>query len=258
MLLKRQNIYHSYGNGEYEKMPTNRLRIDNSVGLSGPYFSFLQPAKNLFKDGLKKMKKERALNVVRKFKQAKTTEDINVTLDAFKEFENAIKFNGHEHGIDSIKSFNIICALPSQYPANQMILNLYKQVNPQAIFLDAPFYKKMSEDLEFDEDKVLSEPSDLSLDYVEEYFEKFRKNHFGKPFEIKNVNAKLRRYIYNFMGIQEWCKYYLSLLVKGQNILLLDDTIGGGITFREASNLILPFKPRSITSFTVLRDYRKS
>jgi hypothetical protein len=247
-MINNRDTYHSYGCRYYEKMRRNQLRL-NDRGLVGATFSFLQPTT--------KSTKEESLSVVRKFKAARTSEDISVIKDAFCEFSNAINYNGSKFGLNSITTFDIVFPLPSQFSANKLILKIYREINPNATFLDEPFIKKISQEIRYDPSEVSREGSSLSLPLVDAYFKSFRETYFDRLFEIKNVRATLRRYIYNFMAIQEWCKYYLPYLVNGKRILLIDDTIGEGVTLREAANLILPFNPKSITSFTVLRDYRK-
>ena len=247
-MANNRNTYHSYGCGYYEKMRRNQLCVNNR-GLVGATFSFLQPTIE--------STKEESLSVVRKFKAARTSKEVSVIKDGFCEFSDAIDYNGFKFGIDSITAFDIVLPLPSQFSANRLISKIYKEINPNAKFLDEPFIKKMSQDIRYNSSQVLREGSSLSLPLVDAYFKSFKETYFDRPFEIKNVRATLRRYIYNFMAIQGWCKHYLPYLVNGKRILLIDDTIGEGVTLREAANLIRPFNPKSITSFAVLRDYRK-
>lgn len=116
--------------------------------------------------------------------------------------------------------------------------------------------KRLCQDTQIDVNWALSENCDLGPEYVEMRHETFRNHYYNQPFEIKHLTTNLRRYVYDFMRIKESERQYAHLWLKGKNILLIDDTIGEGVSIREASNKLAEFGPSSITSFCVIRDYR--
>ncbi len=232
-----------------EPMPrNNQLRVNNYYGVRHPYYVYKQP-----KYGLSS---EEELEIVRGFKNLSDPRSIGLIADAYEGFEQALNSKGWPYGVSCIQDFDVVMKLPSSYPANDASLQFLKEfLRHDTIVIEDGFNKLNSECVNFDKDRMLSEPSGLkNLEWAEKHMDDFYNAHFGEPFEIKKIKTKLRRYVYGFMELNHT---NLGSIIRNKRVLLIDDTVAEGITFREAQNLIDRFRPRSIIGFAHMRDYRK-
>lgn len=240
---------------DLEILKRPQLRLNNYAGLRGPYFSMFQPPPW--------MNKNLRVGVVRAFKnpryendRAESNKMIQVAVDSFYE---AVDYNGSRHRIYNASDFDTVINLPSQFSANTRICEYFNDFWPYKFpILDNVLSKKLSQEVQFDIKKILREDCTKTFSLVDDYINGFKNTYWNKPFEIKHIKPTLRRYVHNFLQLEPWCNKYLSQFIKGKNILLVDDTIGEGITLKEASDVLNQFSPRTITSFTVMRDYRRS
>lgn len=233
----------------FEPLKRNQLRINNYVGLFGPYFSMFQPKPNI--------DKQSSLEVVRMFKNPHTLYEEYLTNETIKislnNFSLALK-NNDWNGPHSLNDFGCIIKIPSQFLANDRICDILDKMINHKIPIHRNLYeKRMSQEVKLNH-RVFEENSSKTLGHILKIFSEFKTSYFNQPFEIKHFGASKRRYFYNFLKLN----YNISLFVRNKHILLLDDTIGEGVTIREASRLINVYNPKTITAFTVLRDYHRS
>ncbi len=225
------------------------LRKHRFLKVKGPYFVWFEPAEWMDHDDRK--------DAIHRFKNPLTPADLvtsNCMIEsAIDGFQEAIANKGHKYGIGGLNHFSAVIPLPSKASTTARICDILKVHCSSLTAYHNVFYKKLTQDVLLYEDEILAEErGENSLAWALWRLECMKKSHFGKPFEAKFSAMSLRRSIYNFMGLN-----VESLpAIQGKNILLVDDTIGEGISLREALRLLLPFSPKSVTSFTVVKDYR--
>lgn len=239
-------------------MPTNVIRKDNYIRLPAPYYVCFQPPRGI--------DKEDRIFAVRAFKGPTNSSDMETSNKMIKiashEFYDAMEYNewcrnennGTPHTIIAADFDAIVCA-PSQFSAATRACHFLQGMYDVPVYLNF-LQKRMSQDADIDVDWALSEPSDLTTEYIIKRHEDFRNFYYNKPFEIKHYSSNLRRYVYGFIAVNPEEKRFGSIWLRGKRVLLVDDTIGEGVSLREAANQILTFRPKSVTCFSVVRDYR--
>lgn len=219
--------------------------------LSGPYVVCFQPEK-MCRYGERK-------EMVHTLKRPQTERDLyesNWMIDTSLDwFDAAIEHNGYrKYGIGNFGYFDIRFSLPSKSNTTRRITDVMNKKLVRPTYHNV-FYKKNGSEVFLDEQAILSEPSgEKNLAKIKARFEYVKRLYWDTPFEVKMVDVKWRRFVRNFIGIiPDWLPALES--IRGKNILLCDDTLGEGITMMETTRLLLPFGPKSITAFAVVRDF---
>jgi phosphoribosylpyrophosphate synthetase len=162
-----------------------------------------------------------------------------------------VAHNGLDFGIKSVNDIDLILSVPSSRLANDKILEILHSTIPNAAAFRHAFAKGLTENVKVDHDRILSESSKKTPAYVENEVRCMKEKHKGQRFEVKFLEMSFRRYVYNFMTV---ILENAANLIRGKNVLLVDDTIGEGITLKETSRLVNQFQPKSIIGFAITRD----
>jgi hypothetical protein len=206
--------------------------------------------------------KEDALQRVRRIKQVEDFDKSSICWMMDKSLSGIENFYWASDGVELLpENFSLIIPLPSEAPLvdymmERIAVRTAEKRNVVLKNLTSGLLKKLSyEDVMIDENLLTWEWSDKTEPYVRRYMEAVR-NWGEEQFEIKKINGRVRRYIYNFLGINENHPAFKSLLTA-KRILLVDDTIGEGATFNEAARVISELNPCvSINALTLVRDFR--
>ncbi|NDI08895.1 MAG: phosphoribosyltransferase, partial [Actinobacteria bacterium] len=98
-------------------------------------------------------------------------------------------------------------------------------------------------------------PSEETSEKTKQYVDtiKRRMTSIGdQEFRSKMIPASFRRYVSNYLKFND--KYDRSTFdkINGKNILVIDDTLGEGVTLREIQRLLYQYQPKSIFYFILL------
>lgn len=160
---------------------------------------------------------------------------IEISLDRFEKLK-------------SLKEFGSVISLPSKSDLNERIMKQIKRrVNRNTKVISAPFVKSIYKNLKYYTD-MFNAMTPKGKEFLISVF-KSLKTKTGEV-EIKHIPASLRKYIYGFLEL----KVPLQR-IKNYNVLLVDDTIGSGGTFKEAERLIRQFTPNEVWLYAFLKDY---
>lgn len=198
---------------------------------------------------------------IHRFKNPTTPEDLATSnamiQSSIDGFQDAFDYNGMKcGGRYGMGYFDIRISLPSTNGTTKRICEIMAMNRPGLTYHNV-FHKKFSRELELDMEMLQRDPGwEDTLPEAQHRLEVIRQKHWNDRHQVKYSQTSFRRYFKNFMGLNQWPN--ISECITGKNVLMVDDTFGQGITLREATRLILPFRPKSITYFTVVKDYRFS
>jgi hypothetical protein len=158
------------------------------------------------------------------------------------------------------ENFDVVVPLPSQFPLVKLITDIMversKVLRKTTVsnIADSILSKKTFDELLIDENRLDWEMNERT-DALVEHYAKTVRCWLGEMFEVKRIQASLRRYIYNFLRLNTKHNLY-QRLVEAKKILLVDDTIGQGVTLSEAARVIREVnKTASIDAFTLVHDF---
>jgi hypothetical protein len=124
-------------------------------------------------------------------------------------------------------------------------------VLPEALIKDVWKNAKVN-DLELNDDGTES----LGRKDARDFLTQRQKYDPDKSVEVKSISIgskgrSARRYFSNFYKANE-DKYKMIDMIKGKNVLLIDDTLEEGITLTESNRIIKTFEPKSVSAYIFL------
>jgi hypothetical protein len=196
--------------------------------------------------GLSKDDKRRATQL---FKRPLTDSD-RKTADSM--IETAVdKFA--RNGIINFSDFNLILAVPSSSKTvSKTLKSIVKCVYPDTDVIYNAIDKTRVRNLKLVDEQLSSENSEKTKRLVPKCLFDVRRKHYDKVSKMHFVPTRFRRYFTNFFT---WNKHFSTNEYQGRDVLIVDDTYGEGITFRDVLWMVeRDLKPRSVCGFAVMRD----
>jgi len=153
-----------------------------------------------------------------------------------------------------INSFDVIVSVESSAPLNKLLINRVKlQAKSDVLIVDNLFVKTTIDKLDLDWDMLDKEPSEKTKEVILTMYDKLIKSN--KPFFIKNLKSSVRRYFTNFLKFSDDVQKQTFDRIFGNNVLLIDDTVGEISTFADMIRLISNYKPKEYLCYAFLKDY---
>ena len=162
---------------------------------------------------------------------------------------------------------------------NKSVLGLFNNPNIEVGDVDLILIPESSSSVNFDlankiknkipnalffKDVILkNEPENVSIDYellkskgykketILQVETMIKKATVNNVFKIKKITPRFRRYILNFLKIDITNRNLLNKLVGGK-VIIVDDFISEGTTFKEVSRLIENYAPKDIILFSLI------
>lgn len=197
----------------------------------------------------KNIEKSLAANATQSFKNPTNEEDYKegnrMISDSVSMFDQLPCFG--------FKTFNVILYIPSSSNAvNRIKLEINKKVSSDCIIVGKPFVKTRIRNLQILQSQLDRENSTKTKRMIYDCYFKIRKNQYDRVTRMHYIPTRARRYFTNFF---KWDKKIDLTNLVGKNILVVDDTLGEGISLREVMWLIeKDLKPNLLCGFVVMKD----
>lgn len=136
----------------------------------------------------------------------------------------------------------IITPQSSSFILDDLIDNLENRL-PYIKFIKSGFTKNKIEDIKLDY-KGYDIPSAIK-DRMKKILERAKKTGY---LEMKNVPKPYTKFVKNFLGSDLKPKY-----IENKNIVVLDDMMASGFTFKAAFENILTYSPKTITGISLFK-----
>ena len=129
------------------------------------------------------------------------------------------------------------------------LANKIKNKLQNALFIKGAILKNEPENIVIDYE--LLKQKGYKQDTIIDVEKMVKKATIDNVFYIKKIHPRFRKYITNFLKIDVNNKMILNKIVNG-NILIVDDIISEGTTFRDVSNILEKYGPNEIILFSLI------
>lgn len=132
-------------------------------------------------------------------------------------------------------------------------LNIDNILEP--VILSHMMAKELCKNIQLDKDILMREKSPKTAPYVHRLYNQLLAKA-DQPYAVKMVSARTRRYFKNFIKMSMDSKWgpILSLIPQSK-ILMLDDTLGEGVTIKEMARILSEAGAKDVMAFALFRDY---
>jgi len=148
-----------------------------------------------------------------------------------------------------VSDVDLILIPESSSNINFDLANKIKNKIPNALFLKDVILKNEPENVSVDyellKDKGYKKETILSIENM------IKKATINGVFKIKKITPRFRKYILNFLKIDVTNRNILNKLVNGK-VIIVDDIISEGTTFKEINRLIENYAPKEIVLFSLI------
>ena len=144
---------------------------------------------------------------------------------------------------------DLILIPQSSSTVNLDLANKIKNKIPNALFLKDGILKNEPENAQFDHDTLREKGATPKT--IQSIEHTTQSATVGGVFKIKKIPPKFRRYILNFLKLDNTNRRLLNKIVDGK-VVVVDDFITEGTTFREINRLIENYSPKEIILFSLI------
>lgn len=144
---------------------------------------------------------------------------------------------------------DLILIPESSSSLNLDLSNKIKSKIPNALFLKDIILKNEPENVSVDYD--LLKEKKYSKETIFQIENMVKKATIDGVFKIKKIAPRFRKYILNFLKIDTTNRMLLNKLVNGK-IIIVDDIISEGTTFKEINRLLENYAPKEIILFSLI------
>lgn len=144
---------------------------------------------------------------------------------------------------------DLILIPESSSSLNLDLSNKIKSKIPNALFLKDIILKNEPENVSVDYD--LLKEKKYSKETIFQIENMVKKATINGVFKIKKIAPRFRKYILNFLKIDTTNRMLLNKLVNGK-IIIVDDIISEGTTFKEINRLLENYAPKEIILFSLI------
>lgn len=149
-----------------------------------------------------------------------------------------------------INEFDIILGTPS---SSDVVKRVIDKILIDCDFKGAAIYKGFRKtrvrNVKLKQEVIDNERSLKTKELVPISYNKSRRLHYDKVSKVSLFPTRFRRYFENFLKLN----IDNVNLLKGKRVLVIDDTIGEGLTMCEISRILEPYT-KDVIGFTVMKD----
>lgn len=143
---------------------------------------------------------------------------------------------------------DVVLFAPSTSNALNVCASRFEQHFNAKVYRDAFAKNKMS-DIQLRTD-ILNKECSKSQREIPQYFENVKRAHENDDAKVSYISASRRRYIKNLVKLN-----IDPELLKGKRVLVVDDTIGEGVTFYNIHEALKEAGVENEMYFAVMRDF---
>jgi len=148
-----------------------------------------------------------------------------------------------------ISDVDLILIPQSSSSLNFDLANKIKNKIPNALFLKDTILKNEPENVTLNYDML--KDSKMTAETIMGLEKNIKRATVDGVFKIKKIGAQFRRYILNFLKIDDVNRKLLNKVVGGK-VLVIDDFVSEGTTFREVNRLMENYAPKEIILFSLI------
>lgn len=218
--------------------PKTRRKFNKTPNnLVGPQLRVFVPWYQYFK-----MKPMEAVNTVRCLKNIASTKQSSIIWEGIRQLNE----------ISPLRNYDLIIAAPSSFSlVRHLIDEIRRYSGTEDKIVEGLLYKLPAAEMMIDWAKAEREGSSKTIPLLKAVYKTLKDGSF----EIKDHHANVRRYLYNFMKVNE-NHIAVERLKTSRRILFIDDTFGGGATLSEALRVIREINPNLIAEgFCLVHDF---
>lgn len=186
------------------------------------------------------------VNFIRKelkdYRDEKTVAGVNDMID-----KSLFRFDR----IEKLSSYDLIIPLKSSSTLNDVIASKISSKTGAKV-LSNTIVKNTLKNVD------INIPDSEKSEKTKQYLDTIKKRFASIPdeeFRSKMIKASFRRYVSNFLKYNSDNEESIYKEIEGKSVLLIDDTMGEGVTLVEMNRLIQRARPKSVACYIFLKDY---
>jgi hypothetical protein len=156
-----------------------------------------------------------------------------------------------------ISDFTLVISPKSSAPLNNLIMEKIKQRKRGDLPMIIPdaMVKNAIRNIKVNWDLVQREPSQKTKKIIPTYYKSLMNNP-DDLYAVKKVPASYRRYFVDFLKWSDNINpFWISYTANNGKVLLVDDTVGEGVTVQEMVRQLSKYNPNQIQVFSMFLDY---
>jgi hypothetical protein len=149
------------------------------------------------------------------------------------------------------ENVDVVLFAPSTSNALRVCAGRFEQMFKAKVYRDA-FAKNKMVDIQLRTD-ILNRECAKSQKEIPQYFENVKRAHKNDDAKVSYISSSRRRYIKNLVRLT-----IDPELLKGKRVLVVDDTIGEGVTFHNIHEVLKEAGVENEMYFAVMRDFTQT
>lgn len=152
--------------------------------------------------------------------------------------------------VHDINEFDIIAGIPSSSGVVRKIINKLNNLYPNKLIIPKLFIKTRMRNVSINERMIYEESSLKTHEKALPSLRTSKYKHYDKVAKVSLFPTRFRRYVDGFLKLDDAYK----AIITNKKILLIDDTIGEGLTLCESGSILKPYV-NDVVAFTVVKDF---